>query len=242
MIKQLIKIFAATVLITQLHPFICDAIEFKGMSYCGWSQYSYSTTDSNNSLANLQQTGCQWVAINVWWFQDTIYSTVIEPNYLLYSVRPESVKVAVDRCHQLGMKVMLKPNVDLAHDSDHWRGQIVPSTAWFNAYRGFINYWADFAEQNNVELFSIGCELVNTSSWADAWRSVASDVRTHYSGPIVYAANSGDEQNINWWDSLDYIGIDAYYQLTNLYNPTPAELAAAWTSRANSIETWRNAN
>jgi hypothetical protein len=240
--KTIIKNLIAITTFTLIFPAICGAIEFKGMSYCGWDANAYSTTDSNTSLAKLQQTGCQWVAINVWWFQDTIYSTVIEPNYSLYCVRPESVKVAVDRCHQLGMKVMLKPNIDLAQDPSHWRGQIVPSTAWFNEYHNFINFWADFAEQNNVELFCIGCELASTSSWADSWRSVASDVRTHYSGPIVYAALFFDEGNIYWWDALDYIGIDAYYALTSLKDPTPAELAAAWTSRANSIETWRNNN
>ena len=73
-----------------------------------------------------------------------------------------------------------------------------------------------------------------------AWRSVANDVRIHYSGPITYAVNHGGEQTISWWDAVDYIGIDAYYALTGSYNPTPAELAAAWTSRANSIESWRN--
>ena len=240
--KTFIKFCFVAAVIVSLHTGNCNAIEFKGMSYVGWWSNAYSSTDSNMSLANAKNAGCQWVAINVWWFQDTIYSTVIEPNYSLYSVRPESVKVAVDRCHQLGMKVMLKPNVDLAHDPSHWRGDIVPSTAWFNEYHNFINFWADFAEQNNVELFSIGCEFENTSSWATEWRSVASDVRTHYSGPITYAVNHGGESAISWWDALDYIGIDAYYSLTDSNSSNLAQLTTAWTSRANSIQTWRNNN
>ncbi len=242
MYKTFIKVCFIAVFVTSLQTVKCNAIEFKGMSYVGWWQYAYSGTDSNTSLGNLSNSGCKWIAINVWWFQDTINSTVIEPNYSLYSVRPESVKVAVDRCHQLGMKVMLKPNVDLAHDSSHWRGDIIPSTAWFNAYHSFMNYWADFAEQNNIELLCIGCELINTDgpAWANSWRSVANDVRTHYSGPIVYAANWGDEQNVIWWDAVDYIGIDAYYPLTDSNSSTLAQLTTAWTNRANSIGTWRN--
>jgi hypothetical protein len=240
--KTFIRFCFVAAVIISLHTSNCNAIEMKGISYCGWWRDALSTPDSNASLANASIDGCKWVSINVWGFQDTIYSTVIEPNYSLYSVSPESIKVAIDRCHQLGMKVMLKPNVDLAHDPDHWRGQIVPSTAWFNGYHNFINFWADFAQQNNVELFSIGCELVNTSSWADSWRSVANDVRTHYSGPIVYSALFNDEKNIYWWDAVDYIGIDAYYALTSLKDPTPAQLATSWTNHANSIETWRNNN
>jgi hypothetical protein len=238
--KAFINFCIAAVATIFLHPANCVAIEFKGTSYVGWWEYAYSSTDSNTSLANAKNAGCQWVAINVWWFQDTIYSTVIEPNYSKYSVRPESVKVAVDRCHQLGMKVMLKPMLDVKDGT--WRARIVPSTAWFNAYHGFINYWADFAEANNCEMLCIGCEFEDTSSWATQWRSVASDVRNHYSGPITYAVNHGGESAISWWDALDYIGLDAYYQLTNKTNPTPAELVTAWTNRANSIQTWRNSN
>jgi hypothetical protein len=221
-------------------PDVNGTIEFKGMSYCGWSEYAFSTDDSNTSLANLKDINCQWVAINVWWFQDTTTSTVIGPDYSLYSVRPESVKVAVDRCHQLGMKVMLKPMLDVK--SGEWRANIVPSPEWFAAYHGFINYWADFAQSNNCEMFCIGCEFENSSPYADQWRFVVSDVRTHYSGPITYAVNHDGEQNILWWDAVDYIGIDAYYVLTGENNPTLSELKTAWNGIADNIQNWRNAN
>ena len=238
--KTFIKFcFVATVIVS-LHTGNCNAIEFKGMSYTGWNRYAYSGTDSNTSLANMQQAGCQWVAITVWWFQDTTTSTVIAPDYTRFSVDPCSVKVAVDRAHQLGMKVMLKPMLDIK--TGEWRANIVPSAAWFTAYHGFLNYWADFAQTNNCEMLCIGCEFEGTSSWATYWRSVADDVRTHYSGPITYAVNHGGEGAISWWDALDYIGIDAYYQLTIKTNPTLAELTSAWTSRANSIQAWRNSS
>jgi hypothetical protein len=242
--KQIIKILAAIAVVALLYPALCSAIEFKGMSYTGWNRYDYSTTDSNTSLANAQNVGCNWIAICVWWFQDNINSAVIAPDYNLYSVDPCSVQVAVNRCHQLGMRVMLKPMVDLSNDSSHWRGQIVPSSAWFTAYQGFIDYWADFATANNCDMFCIGCELVNTDgpSWASSWSSVANSVRAHYSGPITYAANWGDERNIPWWNDVNYIGIDAYYPLTSIDSPTPAELVTAWTNRANSIGSWRSTN
>jgi hypothetical protein len=242
--KFFIKILVITTLLTLLHPFNCNAIEFKGISYVGWWAYAYSSADSNTSLGDAKNAGCQWVAINVWWFQDTVNSSYIYPDYnsSWYSVRSESVKVAVDRCHQLGMKVMLKPMLDVKSPRGTWRAYIEPNDAWFAAYHTFINYWADFAEANNCEMFCIGCEFENTSSWASSWRSVANDVRTHYSGPITYAVNHGGESAISWWDALDYIGIDAYYSLTDSNDSNLAQLTAAWNSRANNIENWRNAN
>jgi hypothetical protein len=238
--KKFFSVCFAALVIVSLYTGNCNAIAFKGMSYVGWWSNAYSSTDSNTSLANAKAAGCEWVAINVWWFQNTTTSTVIAPDYSLYSVSPESVKVAVNRCHQLGMKVMLKPMLDIK--TGEWRANIVPSTAWFNAYHGFLNYWADFAEANNCEMLCIGCEFENTSSWAPQWRSVASDVRTHYSGPITYAVNWGGENAVAWWDALDYIGIDAYYPLTDSNSSNLAQLTTAWTNRANSIQTWRNSS
>ncbi len=233
-----IKHFLIFAAIIAFHSPKSFAIEMKGVSYAGWWEEAYLTEDSDESLATARQAGCAWVAINLWWFQDTISSTEIYPDYSWYSVSPESVIHAINRCHELGMKVMLKPNVD--PKDGHWRGEINPSAEWFEAYTEFINYWADIAEANGVELFCVGCELINTTGWSSSWRDVIEDVRTHYTGPLVYAANHGNEQSVTWWDVLDYIGIDAYYPLTSKNDPTLAELKSAWNSRANNIENWRN--
>jgi hypothetical protein len=139
----------------------------KGISYTGWSANVYFSPASDESLARARQAGCDWVEVTVWWFQDNINSTVIAPDYSpqWYSATPESVIHAIQRCHQLGMKVMLKALVDLK-TSTHWRGEIVPSNAWFNSYHSFMNFWADIATANNVELFCVGCELTKTESYA----------------------------------------------------------------------------
>ena len=92
-------------------------------------------------------------------------------------------------------------------------------------------------------MFCIGCEYVETArvmAWEPHWRRIAASVRGVYNGPLTYASNHGNEQNIRWWDALDYIGIDAYYSLTNDDDPTQEELIAAWLSRADKIEAWRN--
>jgi hypothetical protein len=215
--------------------------EIKAVSFTAWSEYAFASEDALQSLINARNIGCNWIAICVWEFQEDISATEIAPDYALYSARRESVVQAIAWCHQLGLNVMLKPMVDMSNDPGHWRGQIVPSTEWFAAYEDFVNSWAIIAQDNNVELFCVGCEFVNTVSWSASWRSVIQGVRNRYGGPLVYAANHGNEQSVTWWDALDFIGIDAYYPLTSKNDPSPAELQAAWNTRANSIEAWRAA-
>ena len=210
----------------------------RGVSYTAWEPDTFSSPTSDASLEAALDDGCNWIAICVWEFQDTATSTEIAPDYDSYSATPESVADAIRRCHELGINVMLKPMIDCKSCS--WRGEIQPSAEWFTAYQGFVNRWAQVARDNSVEMFCVGCELRDTVSWSASWRGVIGNARLIYSGPLVYAANHGNEQNIDWWDELDLIGIDAYYPLTAKNNPTPDELAAAWNSRLDSIEAWRS--
>lgn len=215
-------------------------IEMKGVSYTAWQPTAMLTDDSYHSLTKAREVGCNWIALCVWWFQENVNSTAIEPDYTRYSATPESVVHAINQCHEQGMKVMLKPSVD-CHDGV-WRGEINPSDEWFSAYQEFIAFWGQIAEEHEVELFCIGSELEKTVSWSSSWRNIIQHTRAYYGGALVYAANHGGEKNVSWWDDLDYIGISAYYPLTNKNDPTLDELKRAWVNRANSIENWLNSD
>ena len=68
-------------------------------------------------------------------------------------------------------------------------------------------------------------------------RQVISDVRGLFGGPIIYASNhGGEETSIQWWDAVDFIGVDAYYPLTLKNDPTLAELKAAWVTPTLTLE------
>ena len=123
----------------------------------------------------------------------------------------------------------------------HWRGEITGGSAWFNnagGYGDYIRHMADIAQEKNVELFSMGVELETVQTQEANWRSLVGDVRSRYNGKLVYGANWGNPaigNTVNWWDAVDYVGIDAYYPLTGVNNPTPAQFLARGP-RANQIE------
>jgi len=210
----------------------------RGTSYTAWSYGAYNTSDSDESLFRMSRTNTEWVAINVWWFQDNLTSTRIYPRPDLYSASNGSVIHAINRTHELGMKVMLKPVVDPIEGG--WRGEIPPSDEWFASYANFINFFAEMAETYGVELFCVGCEFNSNQGATAKWEEIVSGVRARYSGPITYAANHDSYQNVGWWSSLDYVGIDAYFRLTNKNDPTVEELKAAWSIHADAIESWQS--
>lgn len=188
----------------------------------------------------------QYVAVNVCWFQNNINSTVIQPNYSLFSVDDALLNNVIDAIQARGLKVVLKPMVNLSNDSGHWRGQIVGGSTWFNGtngYNDFLRHYATIARDQNVDMFEVGTELGGTNGQTADWKNAVSIVKGIYGGKLTYAANWDSGTNViqgqvAWWDVLDYIGIDAYYQLSG---STLAAKKAAWAAQANTINTWYNA-
>ena len=219
------------------------AVFQKGLSYSAWSSEAFGGSESDESLDLLTETNTEWIAICFSWFQS---STTSHDIYLDSNNSPSitSVQHAITTAHNLGLKIMLKPMVEALereemHSYPVWRGEIQPNDEWFLNYSTFINFFATFAEQNNVEMFCVGCEYKETTEKIEKWKSVIQGVRERYTGPITYAADWTNYQNIEWWDSVDYVGIDAYFPLT-LFNsdPTFEDLITVWNNNANEIEDW----
>ena len=224
---------------------------YHGMSYTSFGSDSLSTAGSDQSLANMSIVGVDSVAINFWWFQDSVSSNSMGEDFSRYSSTISSVEHAIDTAHGLGMKVLLKPMLDVKDGT--WRAYVNPSNKdqWFTNYTSFLGAFADVAQAKGVELYSIGCEMNTVEDPANngRWTNLIDNLRSRYDGPLTYSANWGSignnvggYTNVPWWNQLDYIGIDAYFPLSNVNNPSPAQLADNATAIADGIESWHSAN
>jgi len=78
---------------------------------------------------------------------------------------------------------------------------------------------------------SNSCPPIHTcglSKYTDKWNNLIRKIRSVYSGRLTYAAEWKNANNVKFWNSLDYIGIDAYYPLTDKNNPSIEELKNSW--------------
>jgi hypothetical protein len=221
-----------------------------GVSYSAWSQDLTDPATAamlEESLDRMVADGVNSVALNVFWFQDSVWSTSIAPDYTKWSTSPASVEKAVAELKERGLNILLKPMVDIEGD---WRGNIPGTNAWFDnsgGYKDFIDFWSGEAARLGVDALCIGTEFKGSVWNAPKWREVADIAGTNFSGSLLYAANWDNWHNVTWWDAVDVIGIDAYFPLTGWPTPfpanpdaTPAELAAGWDYWADLIELWRN--
>ena len=217
----------------------------KGMCYTTWNKDAYRSSKSDQSIEKLKGLNVEWLAILTTWYQDNCFSTEIFPTEKTPS--DKGLIRAIEKAHSLGMKVMLKPHLDLLNTEEGgWRGEIAcirePDwQVWFDSYKNFVLHYAKIAQETNVEMFCLGTELsAATASHNDKWLEIIDAIRSVYNGDLTYAANWSEEYlHIRFWDALDYVGIDAYFPLSDKEQPTYDELMENWKRWALEIEEWQ---
>jgi hypothetical protein len=155
------------------------------------------------------------------------------------SENDESVIHSIRTAQDLGMTVMLKPQIWLRGG---WPGDIrmkseEDAQAFFAHYYRWIRHYALMAEHLEVPLLCIGTELRQmTVGHEAAWVEMIRRLRKLYSGRLLYAANwHGEFDRLTFWRHLDYIGVNSYYPLSGKDDPAQGELAEGFRHAIDQI-------
>ena len=127
----------------------------------------------------------------------------------------------INYIHSKGLMIALKPTVNCKNGT--WRAHIsffekdVPCepkwSVWFEAYKNFQQHYAKIAETTKCEIFIAGCEMVQSEHREKEWRDVIASIRNIYHGLVTYNTDKYQEDNVNWWDCVDYICSSGYYPI-----------------------------
>ncbi|RIL02016.1 MAG: hypothetical protein DCC71_16980 [Proteobacteria bacterium] len=217
-----------------------DARFHKGFTLGGWSRDDYDDPRLDAQIAELARAGVEWVALTPRWMQQRTNSTELAP-HPERSPSDASVVRAIRAVRRHGMRVFLKPQVDVV--ADGWRGEIAFASeadwaAWFRSYARFALHYARLARDEGVDLLSVGVELDATRHRERDWRELIASLRPVFPRSLVYAANWGRERDVAWWDALDYAGVDAYFPLASAPDPSLDALRAAWLPHLRELRAW----
>ena len=208
---------------------------------CVGNSVFFDFEDVEDPITSLKTNGFNMVAVVSTKYMDSKTSTEI--GFVdKKSHTPEELAALIEDIHAKGMKVLLKPHVDVKDDS--WRGEIgLPANAsaeekkqwakaWFDAYAKFIINYAKMAEAHKVGMLAVGTEFksINGSEYRKEWEKVIRSIRDVYSGMLTYAANWDDYENVCFWDLVDVAGIDAYFPTSVERDPSLDELVKGWSS------------
>ncbi|MFP4227908.1 MAG: glycoside hydrolase family 113 [Salinivenus sp.] len=160
-----------------------------------------------------------------------------------YSESHRGIRALARRADTLGMDVILKPHLwvggydeaqdrsDIGFETDaEWRN-------WENEYRRFLMTYARLAAAVDADLLVLGTELTRAARERPAfWRALADTARTVYEGELTYAANwHNSYDQISFWDALDYVGVQAYFPLSDADDPPLDTLRAGWQRHKDAL-------
>ncbi|GAA4293726.1 glycoside hydrolase [Aestuariibaculum suncheonense] len=130
------------------------------------------------------------------------------------------------------IRVMIKPQIWVSRGEFTGKIKMNSEEAWQELEETYSNFILDFArvaEETQVELFCLGTELETfVDHRPEFWLELINRIRKVYSGKLTYAANWNEYNRTPFWNQLDYIGIDAYFPVSDMQTPTVDDCKKGW--------------
>ncbi|MEM9545195.1 MAG: hypothetical protein AAGA77_04445 [Bacteroidota bacterium] len=212
--------------------------KFRGMSVYALGKYQ------NLKLDGIIKSNVEWLAVHPYISQmsESSPSMSVPEQIGQWSQSDSSLIQAIQDAKSKGFRIMMKPHLFLA---DGWRANIhfdsdADWNTWYSSYQTNLLHCAYMAEEAQVELLCLGTEL--ESSMANNpvfWMNLVNDVHQVYTGKITYAANWDSDIYTNYqqfWEALDYIGIQAYFPLTTSSYPDIEIIKTGWDQYTGNLE------
>ena len=137
------------------------------------------------------------------------------------------------------VKVMVKPQIWV------WRGEFTGNIEmdseeqWIvleASYSEFILTYAKAAQEIKADILCIGTELEKfVMQRPKYWQKLIVEIRKIYRGKLTYAANWDEFKRVSFWNEIDFIGVDAYFPLSDKKSPTVKELEIGWKPHKEEI-------
>lgn len=211
----------------------------KSVSFTSDHSTQFSSQGFRDAVLQAQNANADMITLVIPYAQSNIYSTDV---HRPWNAPTDEVLIdAIQFIHSQGLAVTLA--VHASSNDGSWRAHIDPADreAWFNAYGSLLLHDAQIAQSEGVEQMMIGVELISMASDnehptnTENWRQLISDIRSVYSGLVTYSANWGssgfvnEKDHIEFWPSLDSIGISAYFNLTKDESRPIESLKESWS-------------
>lgn len=190
----------------------------------------------------LQNIHAGWISLMPYSFSQPDEAVLnYEINWQWWGEKSEGVIEMIRLAREANLKVMIKPHLWIGRGGmftgnfgfekeEDWQ-------TWEKQYAEYVLMYAKIADSLGVEVLCIGTEMNRfAQERPDFWKQFIQEIRAVYSGKLTYAANWDEYQRFPFWEDLDYIGIDAYFPLSEDKNPDVESLFSAWEGEFSKIE------
>jgi hypothetical protein len=211
------------------------------MDYKGMNLVAPIRELKNSNLEDLKNNHVNAISLIPYAFVNIDDASIhYNDNRQWWGERAEGIRASAKMAHEFKMRVMLKPHLWVNHN--FYTGDLdftseIEWKHWEADYEKYILDFAKLAQEEHITLFCFGTELGNAVAKRPAfWNQLILKIKTIYKGKLTYAANWDDFDTVPFWNQLDYIGIDAYFPLSNEEKPTTESLKEGWEKHIKKMD------
>ncbi len=210
--------------------------KINGISFVGSPREINST-----AIDPVVKVNANWAAVMPFGFVRNLETPTVVFNIerQWWGERRDGAKKTIELLNKRGIEVMLKPQIWV------WQGEFTGNIKMNSeenwdvlekSYTEFIMLYALLAEEMKVPILCIGTELHTfVQTRPQFWSQLIDKIRAVYKGKLTYAENWDQFDNAPFWNQLDYIGVDAYFPVSQSKSPTVAEMKQGWQEHKNDI-------
>jgi hypothetical protein len=223
----------------------------KGFVYTSWC-LPICWENATEDTARMRGLGVEVVEIMfAWYVLNTSTSTKVYP--CNNSPKDADLIRVIDAVHAAGMEVALKPSLDV--EDGTWCAFVGTNYTteqqwddWFGNYTAFVVHFAQLGRSKGIVGFNVGTELEGTHLQEARWRKLINATRVVLGTSVKMWLGANWEwegvpgyKRINFWDALDYYGVDMYAPLSLLPDPSLNEAIRGWEHTLSNITMWWHA-
>jgi len=187
-----------------------------------------------NAIDPVVKVNANWAAVMPFGFLRNLETPSIAFNIerQWWGERRDGAKRTIELLNKRDVQVMLKPQIWV------WRGEFTGNIKmnteqqWKQleeSYKAFILLYAKLAAEMKVPILCIGTELHTfAQTRSQYWETLIQEIKAVYKGKLTYAENWDQFDKVPFWNLVDYIGVDAYFPVSDSKTPTIKELKQGW--------------
>ncbi len=231
-----------------------------GLTFLAESQHKHESPDKINGMSfvavnhaidsthvvPMKSLGVGWVAIIPFAYMPaaTMPEIRYDKKWQWRGERIEGSRQHIRQMHAQNLSVMMKPQIWIGHGTYTGEIEMMNNKDWRKLednYTKYILAYASIANEENVEMLCVGTELkLFVATRPDYWSKLIKEIKKIYSGKLTYAANWDDFDDATFWGDLDYIGVDAYFPISQEGKRKLSDLKNGWKQHLALLDTVSN--
>lgn len=221
---------------------VCVSCSSQTKKINGISFVASSKAINKEHIQPIKKVSANYIALMPFGFIRGISSPKVNYNakWQWFGETNEGLKQYAYELEKESFKIMVKPQIWVHKGTYTGEIEMTSEENWKTletTYEAFILNFAKTAEEIKADIFCIGTELEKfVENRPEYWKQLIQKIRKVYSGKLTYAANWDEFKRTPFWKKLDFIGIDAYFPLSDKQSPSIQDFENGWQKHKEEIK------